>query len=406
MQPRRPGRTSLRYIRDEGEVLRNSVASPSEDSTMSPLIVLCCIALATAKPSGFHSAFYSVPSYVVASPLSVSSQYHTQDPLGQYSYGYSAGSSAKAESKTLDGVIRGGYSYLDGNGVVQSANYVADDAHGFQIAATNVAVDTPEVAAAKAAHAAAYNEAAYASAAAPDADESIIVSAPVVSSYVASPPALSVVKEVPSKAFSYATLAISPAVSHVAAAPAVTSNAVSVVKDVSSNGFSYSTVSASPSISVVSAPAAVSYSVAAEKFPVVPVVNVRTVVAPATAYASTSHQYHTQDALGQYSYGYSGGPSSKVETKTLDGVTRGGYSYVDGNGIVQSARYVADDINGFRIAATNIPVGPESTVVSNVVVPPVAFDHQVVADTPEVVAARAAHFAAHAAVKYRDHYVY
>lgn len=228
-------------------------------------IVLCCVALATAKPSGFHSAFYSVPSYVVASPLSVSSQYHTQDPLGQYSYGYSAGSSAKAESKTLDGVTRGGYSYLDGNGVVQSANYVADDAHGFQIAATNVAVDTPEVAAAKAAHAAAYNEAAYASA----ADESIIVSAPVVSSYVASPPALSVVKEVPSKAFSYATLAVSPAVSHVAAAPAVTSNAVSVVKDVSSNGFSYSTVSASPSISVVSAPAAVSYSVAAEKFPVV-----------------------------------------------------------------------------------------------------------------------------------------
>lgn len=38
MQPRRPGRTSLRYIRDEGEVLRNSVASPSEDSTMSPLV--------------------------------------------------------------------------------------------------------------------------------------------------------------------------------------------------------------------------------------------------------------------------------------------------------------------------------------------------------------------------------
>jgi hypothetical protein len=121
---------------------------------------------------------------------------------------------------------------------------------------------------------------------------------------------------------------------------------------------------------------------------------------------STSHQYHTQDALGHYSYGYSAGPSAKVETKTLDGVTRGGYSYVDGNGIVQSASYVADDVNGFRIAASNIPVGPESTVVSNVVVPSVAVDHQVVADTPEVVAAKAAHFAAHTAVKYRDHYVY
>jgi hypothetical protein len=137
------------------------------------------------------------------------------------------------------------------------------------------------------------------------------------------------------------------------------------------------------------------------------VVDVKTVAAPATVLTSTSHQYHTQDALGQYSYGYSGGPSAKVETKTLDGVTRGGYSYVDGNGIVQSANYVADAINGFRIAATNIPVGPGSPVaVHNVVVSPVAVDHQVVADTPEVVAARANHLTAHAAVKYRQHYGY
>jgi hypothetical protein len=206
----------------------------------------------------------------------VSSQYHTQDALGQYSYGYSAGSSAKAESKTLDGVTRGGYSYIDGNGVVQTANYIADDVHGFHIAATNlpthVAADTPEVAAAKVAHAVAYNEAAYAAAAAPDVDESVVVSAPVVSSYVASPPALSVVKEAPSKAFSYSNLAVSPAVSHVAAAPPVTSNAVHYSVPVSpdvSKGFSYSTVSASPLVSVVSAPAAVSYSVAAEKVPVV-----------------------------------------------------------------------------------------------------------------------------------------
>jgi hypothetical protein len=127
---------------------------------------------------------------------------------------------------------------------------------------------------------------------------------------------------------------------------------------------------------------------------------------PAAVVTATSHQYHTQDSLGQYSYGYSGGPSAKVETKTLDGVTRGQYSYVDGNGIVQSASYVADDVNGFRVAATNLPVGPQSSVVHNFVVSPVAVDHQVVADTPEVVAAKAAHFAAHAAVKYRDQYSY
>lgn len=35
-----------------------------------------------------------------------------------------------------------------------------------------------------------------------------------------------------------------------------------------------------------------------------------------------------------------------------------GYSYVDGNGLVQSAAYVSDPVNGFRVAATNLPVGP------------------------------------------------
>lgn len=127
---------------------------------------------------------------------------------------------------------------------------------------------------------------------------------------------------------------------------------------------------------------------------------------PSAVVTSTSHQYHAQDSLGQYSYGYSGGPSAKVETKTLDGVTRGGYSYLDANGIIQSASYVADDVNGFRVAATNIPVDTNTPVVHNVLVSPVVGGNQVVADTPEVVAARAAHFAAHTAVKHRDHLGY
>jgi hypothetical protein len=137
-------------------------------------------------------------------------------------------------------------------------------------------------------------------------------------------------------------------------------------------------------------------------FPKVPVLDVKKVrILPHPAVASTtSYQYHVQDDLGQYSYGYSGGPSAKVETKTLDGVTRGRYSYVDGNGIVQSASYVADDINGFRVAATNIPVGPSSPVVHKVLVSPVVVDNQVVADTPAVVAAKSTPLLAHAPSKY------
>ncbi|XP_069698857.1 uncharacterized protein [Periplaneta americana] len=40
----------------------------------------------------------------------------------------------------------------------------------------------------------------------------------------------------------------------------------------------------------------------------------------------------------QNSYGYSGGPSVKTETRTADGITRGGYSYIDGHGLVLRLR--------------------------------------------------------------------
>lgn len=39
----------------------------------------------------------------------------------------------------------------------------------------------------------------------------------------------------------------------------------------------------------------------------------------AIAPAAVSNQYHAQDELGQYSYGYAGGPSSKQESRTADG---------------------------------------------------------------------------------------
>jgi len=235
-------------------------------------IVLCCFALAAAKPTLNHPAVVAV----VGRPLTVSSQYHAQDTLGQYTYGYSAGTSAKAESKTLDGVVRGGYSYLDGNGIVQTASYIADDVNGFRVAATNlpnqVVYDTPEVAAAKVAHSVAYNKAAYEAAVSPDVGETVVFPASVISSYVASPPAASIFKELPSPALSYSSVAASPSV---AAAPSVSQFSVPVspvvgfVKDVPSKAFSYSTVSTSPSVGLVSTPAGVSYSVAAENVPVV-----------------------------------------------------------------------------------------------------------------------------------------
>lgn len=84
-----------------------------------------------------------------------------------------------------------------------------------------------------------------------------------------------------------------------------------------------------------------------------------------------------QDSLGQYSFGYSAPGSARSEVRTSNGATRGTYSYVDETGVIQTAQYVADGENGFRVFATNLPQAPLP-----------------VQDTPEVMAARTAHLQA------------
>lgn len=110
---------------------------------------------------------------------------------------------------------------------------------------------------------------------------------------------------------------------------------------------------------------------------------------------SVSSQYHAQDNIGQYSYGYADGLSSKAESRSLDGITRGAYSYVDAEGKLQSVHYTADDVNGFQVAATNLPVAPLAPVVKTIDVP------KPVEDTPEVAKAKEEHFAAVEEVKAR-----
>merc|ERR1712001_505382 len=100
-----------------------------------------------------------------------------------------------------------------------------------------------------------------------------------------------------------------------------------------------------------------------------------------------SSQFHAQDEFGQFSFGYENINSAKTETKDAFGVTRGSYQYIDANGIVQTVNYIADDVNGFRVAGTNIPTAPAAL--------PAALGPAPVAETPEVAAARAAHLAAH-----------
>lgn len=99
-----------------------------------------------------------------------------------------------------------------------------------------------------------------------------------------------------------------------------------------------------------------------------------------------THQFHSQDELGQYHYGYNTPLSSKSELKTFDGITRGGYSYIDSEGKVQSVNYISDAAQGFRVAATNLPVAPKAPEYQ-----PLAS----VMEAAEVAEARKQHLKAH-----------
>merc|ERR1719187_1520881 len=136
----------------------------------------------------------------------------------------------------------------------------------------------------------------------------------------------------------------------------------------------------------VAAPAPVKYTFAAAPVPVAapaPVAYTTAAVAPAVVAPNTrTSQFHAQDELGQFNFGYSGGPSSRHETKDAFGVVRGSYNYVDANGVVQTQSYIAD-ANGFRVAATNLPVAPKAADAPALVGP------EPVMDTAEVAEAKA-----------------
>jgi hypothetical protein len=117
--------------------------------------------------------------------------------------------------------------------------------------------------------------------------------------------------------------------------------------------------------------------------------------------AAPSHQFHAQDEFGQFSFGHAGGPSARTEARNAYGVTTGSYQYVDANGLVQTVNYIADDVNGFRVQGTNLPVagaaGLVAPVFEGVQAPAPVFEGVQVADTEEVIAAKAAFAEAYAA---------
>lgn len=69
--------------------------------------------------------------------------------------------------------------------------------------------------------------------------------------------------------------------------------------------------------------------------------------------------YQEQDtARAFYSYGYSDENAARAEYTTLDGSSRGFYSYVDANGKLQTVKYEAGGSQGFKAEASNQPKAP------------------------------------------------
>merc|ERR1711983_585311 len=109
-----------------------------------------------------------------------------------------------------------------------------------------------------------------------------------------------------------------------------------------------------------------------------------------------SSQFHAQDEFGQFSFGHAGGPSARTEARNAYGVTTGSYQYIDANGLLQTVNYIADPVNGFRVAGTNLPVAAAAPAVEPLAA--TVFDLPLpvaVEDTAEVAAAKAEFAAAY-----------
>merc|ERR1711936_187297 len=127
--------------------------------TMNAFITLfAVVASASAAPQlVYHPRVHGVAGYPYAAagayagapipaPYNPSSAFAAQDEFGNTQYGYSNLNSQKHEIGNTYTGVQGSYSYVDANGVVQTTNYIADGA-GFRVQATNlpVAPVAPEV---------------------------------------------------------------------------------------------------------------------------------------------------------------------------------------------------------------------------------------------------------------------
>merc|ERR1711887_501752 len=341
-------------------------------------------------------------------PATPSSQFHAQDEFGQLSFGYENINSAKTETKDAFGVTRGSYQYVDANGILQTVNYIADPINGFRVASTNIPVApaAPNVAlpvAPEAPVAVVSEEARKKREAEPiDAGYGIPQALPLTLP-------VPLVHNAPAPILNHFVHPVPVAPTPIAPVPAFDArNFVPVNQVFQPNQFSFIPAPAPEAFPLSQIPAPLNlapapvaqipapFPVASAPVPLplaqgpVPLALAPAPLAiapapiPAAIPSTPSSQFHAQDEFGQFSFGYENINSAKTETKDAFGVTRGSYQYVDANGILQTVNYIADPVNGFRVAGTNIPVAPAAPNVALPVAPEVPVVKPLVAPVPVV----------------------
>merc|ERR1712106_298514 len=117
-------------------------------------------------------------------------------------------------------------------------------------------------------------------------------------------------------------------------------------------------------------------------------------VAVQPAYVPTEYksQYHSQDELGQFSFGHISADQAHHQVRDYTGAVQGSYTYIDADGEQVVAHYIADS-NGFRVSSNALPVAPTFDGVAPVgPVAPELVAPEPVMETEEVMAATAEHF--------------
>jgi len=94
---------------------------------------------AAAYAPATYAAAYAPATYAAAVPAYTGSQFHAQDEFGNLNYGYSNLNSVKHEVGNTYGGVSGGYSYIDAANELQTVQYVADAA-GFRVADSRLPV--------------------------------------------------------------------------------------------------------------------------------------------------------------------------------------------------------------------------------------------------------------------------